>query len=193
VAGASGFTVDETTRLLGDLAARGLVSKKSGSFGGWALTDEGRVTGQCWLDEELASAGANDVVHRCYDAFLKLNPLLLEVSTDWQMVPVGDSHIVNDHRDSGYDARVLDRLIKLDDKAQRICTDLSSVLSRFSPYGPRLSTALERALAGEDAYVTDNLESYHNVWFQLHEDLLVTLGISRGDERWPAPPSPSGG
>jgi hypothetical protein len=27
--------------------------------------------------------------------------------------------------------------------------------------------------------VTDSTESYHIVWFQLHEDLLATLGIPR--------------
>jgi hypothetical protein len=27
--------------------------------------------------------------------------------------------------------------------------------------------------------VTDSTASYHAVWFQLHEDLLVTLGIPR--------------
>jgi hypothetical protein len=31
--------------------------------------------------------------------------------------------------------------------------------------------------------VADTLDSYHTVWFQLHEDLLVTLGISREEER----------
>ena len=57
------------------------------------------------------------------------------------------------------------------------------VLMRFGLYGTRLTAALERALAGNTAYVTDTLDSYHTVWFQLHEDLLVTLGISREDER----------
>jgi hypothetical protein len=28
--------------------------------------------------------------------------------------------------------------------------------------------------------VTDRTASYHAVWFQLHEDLLATLGIPRG-------------
>jgi hypothetical protein len=28
-------------------------------------------------------------------------------------------------------------------------------------------------------YVSDSTESYHAVWFQLHEDLLATLGIPR--------------
>ena len=54
---------------------------------------------------------------------------------------------------------------------------------RFGLYGTRLTTALERTLGGNIAYVTDTLDSYHSVWFQLHEDLLVTLGISREEER----------
>jgi hypothetical protein len=183
VAAASGFTANETTRLLAELADRALASSTPGPFGGWALTDEGRVTVQIWLEEELTSAGARDLIRRCYEQFLELNPTLLDVSTDWQMIRVGDSHIVNDHRDADYDAKVLDRLIKLDKSAQKVCADLSGSLTRFGLYGPRLSKALDRALAGDHVYVTDNLESYHNVWFQLHEDLLVTLGISREDER----------
>ncbi|CAN5866644.1 hypothetical protein BH23ACT4_BH23ACT4_11090 [soil metagenome] len=31
--------------------------------------------------------------------------------------------------------------------------------------------------------MSENFDSYHTVWFQLHEDLLRTLGISRDDER----------
>jgi hypothetical protein len=26
------------------------------------------------------------------------------------------------------------------------------------------------------------IDSYHSVWFELHEDLLATLGIERGSE-----------
>jgi hypothetical protein len=54
---------------------------------------------------------------------------------------------------------------------------------RFALYGTRLTTALDRVLGGNPAYVADTLDSYHTVWFQLHEDLLVTLGISREEER----------
>ena len=73
--------------------------------------------------------------------------------------------------------------MRIDDSAQRICGELANRLSRFGVYGFRLSSALERVLAGDSAFVTDSLESYHTVWFQLHEDLLVTLGISRDEER----------
>lgn len=183
LAAASGLGLAETTRLLAVLADKGLASEAPGPFGGWAPTEEGRLSAERMLDEELAASGARDQVQTSYESFLTLNPLLLDVSTDWQMVRVGASHIVNDHRDSDYDAKVLDRLIKIDDRAQRICAELSGGLTRFGSYSPRLTTALERALAGDHAFVTDSLESYHNVWFQLHQDLLVTLGISREDER----------
>ena len=36
-----------------------------------------------------------------------------------------------------------------------------------------------RAKGGALEYVTDSTASYHAMWFQLHEDLLVTLGIPR--------------
>jgi hypothetical protein len=99
------------------------------------------------------------------------------------MQRVANTPILNDHTDLDYDAKVLSRLIRIDDAAQQVCSDLASRLMRFGLYRNRLSTAIERALAGDRAYVTDSFDSYHAVWFQLHEDLLVTLGISREDER----------
>ena len=56
---------------------------------------------------------------------------------------------------------------------------VSAALRRFGRYRPRLADALARAESGELRYVTDDTASYHSVWFQLHEDLLVTLGLTR--------------
>jgi hypothetical protein len=50
---------------------------------------------------------------------------------------------------------------------------------RFGRYRVRLSDALARARSGAGGYVTEEMASYHSVWFQLHEDLLATLGIPR--------------
>jgi hypothetical protein len=187
IATASGLAPEETNVRLAALAERALVSMTPGPFGGWALTDEGRATGERLLREEVELSGAGDHVRVGYAAFLRLNPVLLQISTDWQMVRVGDSHVVNDHRDPDYDAGVLDRLVRIDDSAQRICSDLAASLPRFGLYGARLTNALDRALAGDVAMVTDDMESYHNVWFQLHEDLLATIGRSREEERGDGP------
>ncbi len=56
---------------------------------------------------------------------------------------------------------------------------LAAALPRFGRYRPGLARALEHARAGRTEYLTDHLASYHTLWFQLHEDLLATLGIPR--------------
>jgi hypothetical protein len=183
IAATSGIGPEETNVRLASLADQGLVSLTPGPFGGWSLTDEGRTTEEHILKEELDSAGARERVHQAYESFLRLNPDLLQVSTDWQMVRTGDTHVVNDHRDLEYDASVLDRLVKINVSAQHVCADLAASLPRFGPYQARLTQALGRALAGDNEFVADGFDSYHSVWFQLHEDLLTTLGISRDEER----------
>ncbi|WP_433795845.1 hypothetical protein [Actinoplanes sp. CA-252034] len=86
---------------------------------------------------------------------------------------------VNDHTDSAYDARVLARFVDLDQRATVVCSALSAALPRFGRYRRRLTAALDHARAGRLEHLADTTTSYHNVWFQLHEDLLVTLGIPR--------------
>jgi DNA-binding MarR family transcriptional regulator len=187
VADASGLDTGDTVVRLRNLSDRGLVILDPGPFGGWGLTESGRITDQELVREELDTVGGRDHVLRAYESFLGLNPALLDICGDWQMRRLGSTPMLNDHTDPDYDARVLSRLIRIDASAQRICSDLGSRLTRFGLYGIRLTTSLERALGGNTAYVTDTLDSYHTVWFQLHEDLLVTLGISREEERRDTP------
>jgi hypothetical protein len=183
VADASGLGIGETVFRLRNLSDRGLVKLDPGPFGGWGLTESGRRTHQEFVRNELEAVGGRDHVQRCYESFLGLNPTLLQICSDWQMQRLGGIPTLNDHTDPDYDAKVLSRLIRVDTSAQRICSDLARCLMRFDTYATRLTTALERALAGNTDYVTDSLDSYHTVWFHLHEDLLATLGISRDEER----------
>ena len=68
-------------------------------------------------------------------------------------------------------------------RARSGLTRAATVAVRFDRYGTRLATALERASAGESRYITDpTVDSFHTVWFECHEDFLITLGISREDE-----------
>ena len=49
--------------------------------------------------------------------------------------------------------------------------------------GDDLRSALERLVDGDtDWFTKPTIPSYHTVWFELHEDLLVTLGIERSSE-----------
>ncbi len=178
IADAVGLPEREVESELIDLAVAGLVSYTPGVFSGWLLTEAGRTEVGRQAARELAEAGARAAVERCYDDFLVLNPELLQTCTAWQVRADRDSQL-NDHSDDRYDAEVLRRLVALDAQGQRVCRGLATALARFAPYAGRLTAALQRALAGDTAAVTDRTDSYHAVWFQLHEDLLVTLDRAR--------------
>jgi hypothetical protein len=67
-----------------------------------------------------------------------------------------------------------------------VLAGLAATLARYSPFGPRLGGAIERIRAGEHDYVTKPIiDSYHTIWFELHEDLLTSLGIDRSQEAQP--------
>lgn len=161
-----------------DLAVAGLVSYTPGVFSGWLLTERGRDEVTRRAVAELETTGAREAVERGFADFLVLNPELLATCTAWQVRDDGGS-LPNDHTDHRYDDKVLKRLVALDQRGQKVCRELAAALPRFAPYAGRLTAALDRALTGDTAAVTDRTDSYHSVWFQLHEDLLVTLDRPR--------------
>ena len=136
------------------------------------------------LSEELDSSDARAAVQSGYEQFLDLNPSMLQLCTDWQVVnDASGEQKLNDHSDSAYDDEILGRLGDLDRQVTRILGDLIEALSRFSNYPFRFGIALDKVLAGELDWLTKPImPSYHTVWFELHEDLLATLGIDRASE-----------
>lgn len=183
VATASGLGDELTGVLLQRLRGQGHVSLEDGPFGGWSLTLPGRSRVEALVEEELEAGGTGSDVLDAYRAFLPLNRRVMEVFHAWQMQDIAGSRVINDHTDPVYDDEVLTRLLAIDEEAQDLLAPLAGKISRFSTYGPRLSSALSAARAGQVSSVADDLESYHSIWFQLHEDLLTTCGISREEER----------
>jgi pyruvate,orthophosphate dikinase len=50
-------------------------------------------------------------------------------------------------------------------------------------YGSRLARALEQARASDQRFVASpRVDSYHSVWFELHEHLIRLAGRKRSDE-----------
>jgi DNA-binding MarR family transcriptional regulator len=157
-----------------------LVLYREGRLTGWALTPAGRKAQEALLKAELEACGARDAIFDAYKRFLDLNSDLLGVCTAWQMK---DEATINDHTDSAYDASVIDRLHELHGRVEPIITDLEATLDRYCGYRSRLAASLEKLRNGENQWFTKPLiDSYHTVWFQLHEDLLNSLGIERSQE-----------
>ncbi len=174
--------LDDVTvvRALEAFAADGLVTRKQGvDVSGWVLTPQGRADHEKRLADELDAAGTRAEIEAIYGRFVELNPGLLQVCTDWQ---VRDG-VLNDHTDGAYDAEVVARLGDLHERALPVVTALAEALDRFGGYRPRLQWAVDHVRCGEGAWFDKPLtDSYHTVWFELHEDLLATLGLQRATE-----------
>jgi hypothetical protein len=172
--------VDEQLRRLAD---EGLVYRRDGRVAGWALTTAGREAHRQLAADELAAAGGADDVDSAYRRFLALNGPFLAVATAWQVRDDAVAPVANDHTDADYDAGVVTRLAAIHDEIGPVLADLAGCLARFGGYAPRLGHALDRVRAGEPEWFARPLiDSYHSIWFELHEDLLATLGRQRAAE-----------
>jgi hypothetical protein len=161
-----------------------VMHREGGAISGWAILPPGRTLGEELLGAELDKVGGRDTVQAAYEDFLHLNRQMLQLCTDWQVVKGADGgETINQHDDADYDAAVIGRLKALHEDLVPILEELTGLLPRYGPYEPRFESALERLDAGELEYFTKPLiASYHTVWFELHEDLLATLGIDRASE-----------
>ncbi len=186
---AARFTLDETlvAEALLDFQASGWVTHSEfAGRGGWSLTELGRQANQRQLMAELAqrSPEVTTAVTEVHREFLPLNERFQEAVTRWQIRPLpGDPLASNDHTDHRWDDRVIDNLATLGRRLTPLCERLVHALPRFNGYDQRYHAALTRVQHGKYRWV-DAIEddSCHRVWFELHEDLLATLGIERGQE-----------
>jgi hypothetical protein len=152
--------------------------------GGWSLTDSGRAEGEKRLLAELQDSGGRAVVEDIHKRFLPLNARFQAEVTKWQIRQLpGDELACNDHNRLRWDDRVLDSLERTIGHARALCESVSGVLQRFDGYHVRLGCALAAVMSGRRDLVDGlDVDSLHRIWFELHEDLLATLGRQRGQE-----------
>ncbi len=187
VAETVGLSQEDTLNMLNQFAEEGRVSYREGRMVGWMITSEGRSYGEQLLANEVDSLGIRLEIETSYKEFSRLNNDFKELCTDWQLKPSLDAsevgQVLNDHSDPDYDKGVIDRLVELDKQAQPVCASLAEQLERFSSYGSRFTHALEMVLKGDTDWIAKPMiESYHTVWFELHENFFSTLGIDRASE-----------
>jgi hypothetical protein len=183
LAEATDLPVATVSSQLDDLAARGLARHRGGLLPGWSLTPAGRAEHGRALARELESVGARPAVERGYRCVRHLNPGVLDACSRWQVREVDGRTVRNDHRDRSHDRRVLTDLAGALHEVRPVGERLGDELARFGPYPPRLGDALDRVRHGDPDYVAKPvIPSFHTVWFELHEDLLLTLGLDRSSE-----------
>ena len=144
----------------------------------WQLTPEGRSAHAEALAADTAHLEPESLTH-IYDPFLALNERFKQLCGDWQL----HSGAPNDHTDNDYDAAVVARLVALNADAQPIVVAIGHEFERFAGYSRRLAETCQKVVDGETKMFTGVMcGSYHDVWMELHEDLILTQGIDRAQE-----------
>jgi pyruvate,orthophosphate dikinase len=171
-------TAEELSAVLDRLVADGLVELAAGSF---RLTADGKAIGRERIAADAARWG-EDTARAALDAFLAFDHRMKQTVTAWQMREVDGAQTFNDHSDSTYDARVLADLGALHADASAWSRQLEAGLPRLALYRERLERAATAASADQRYVASPRVDSYHGIWFELHEELILLAGRSRADE-----------
>jgi pyruvate, orthophosphate dikinase len=117
------------------------------------------------------------------EGFHAFDGRMKQIVTAWQVRDVAGEQVLNDHGDAAYDARVLDDLAGLHAETVEWLAPLAAELRRFAVYRLRLVRAIDLVRDGDQRFVASpRVDSYHGVWFELHEDLIRLAGRRRSDE-----------
>lgn len=143
--------------------------------------------GRAKLDELYPVAFAEqradaELVSTLADFEKGINKQMLNLMTSWQTVDVNGTQQPNDHSDPDYDAKVIDKLARLHEKAETVLAPFAGADPLTKRFVGRLDAALQKVDQGDHDYVSNvRIDSYHTVWYQMHEHLLRMMGEERDE------------
>jgi hypothetical protein len=142
------------------------------------ISPEGRERLNALLAEERSGVDQN-VLAKSYDDFRTVNNEFKGLVSDWQ---IKDGQ-PNSHDDPEYDAAVLNRLDNVHQQVLPVIATVTTLLPRLSPYAKKLDSALAKIKAGDTIWLARPIiDSYHTVWFEVHEELIAASGLTREEE-----------
>jgi pyruvate, orthophosphate dikinase len=172
-------TPNDVTPILDQLVVDGLATTVAGAY---RLSESGTTRANELRAAERDGWGT-DQATAALDDFLDLDQRVKSAVTAWQLRDDKDGQVVNDHSDAAYDAAVLERLEAIHADTVAWLTPLAAGPDRLAGYWVRLGRAIKQALGGDQRYVASpRVDSYHGIWFELHEDLIQLAGRTREDE-----------
>ena len=145
---------------------------------GVRLTPQGRDAADAVWNAER-NGGNPDALEDVHAAFVAINPQFKALVADWQL----RDGAPNDHRDTDYDGAVIARLCTVHAALVPVLADATAQIARLSRYAPGFVEALSKLKAGEGRWMAAPIiDSYHTLWFELHEELIRLTGRTRAAE-----------
>jgi hypothetical protein len=166
LAEAFGVNDDDVRRQLAGPAERGLVVHRDGRVSGWMLTPGGKSAVKAAVRAQSIAESWEVWLVPAYVDFLELNEPMKELCTTWQLEDQPESCVA--------------ALADVHTRLTPVLSRLAANVPWFGSYLPRFDAALDRLRAGDRDALTRPLSgSYHDVWMELHQDLLLALGRER--------------
>lgn len=176
---ASGLTRAVIEALLAGAVGQGAVEA---TRVGYRLTPAGRTSADGILDRERTTIAPQRISHE-YERFIPINDAFKELVTRWQLRAVDGKQVPNDHADPEYDRSVLEQLDRIHHDISALLDAIAELVARVGAYRVRLDRALDKIKAGDLRYMTaPDRDSYHTIWFELHQDLIGLCGTTRQKE-----------
>ncbi len=166
-----GLSLTEVEAELTALAAMDRAFERTtGRRPGWTATATGREAHEQQIMDERTEEVMLSLAE-AYEGFLHVNGQVKRLCSQWQ---------AQTDEMSRFD--VMTQLRDAHAQAAPSIEAAGETLPRFSRYRVRLEAALDQVPDDPRYVVSPLVDSYHTVWFECHEDFLVTLGRSRTAE-----------
>jgi hypothetical protein len=177
IAAVAGLPMSTVEPVMKSLVSAGRVNEAQGRY---LLSPAGQLILAGNYSRFEGELRANQAFMAAYERFEIINRDLKQVITDWQTLDLGGQRVSNDHGNKDYDAGIIDRLGDLHERFEPILRSLIAAAPRLRHYEKSLAVALDKAEDGAIEWVSDaRIDSYHTIWFELHEDLLRLVGRQR--------------
>jgi len=149
--------------LFDSCAKAGYISEDNGM---WMLTESGEEAISQFRKAEVE--GREKELEAVYEKFDEENNTFKKIVSEWQ---IGKD-----------DQKALDELEGVHARIGEIFQGLTELVPRYEIYPSRFSRALQNLKDGKTEYLAKySVDSYHTIWFELHEDLINLLGKERDE------------
>lgn len=176
----TGSEPERITSILAKFVEKGYAEKEFSTEGEiWKITPVGEKFVNSYRQFILAQTGQKETIIKKCEEFENLNVKFKELVTNWQVKIIDGIPVLNDHSDPDYDSAILNQIFNLHENVIKTLDKMASILPIYKNYIGRLDFAIEKLGEGAFDYLTKDKNSYHNVWFELHESILKLWGKER--------------
>lgn len=173
----TGLDPEKLSAILKKFSEKGYISKIM--EGMWQIESAGEEEAAKYRKKLLEESGRKEEILKYCQEFEEINKRFKELVTRWQMKEEDGVMVPNDHKDPDYDFKIIEELTRIHEETKNLINKISEIIPMYRRYISRFENALNQLMDGKLDYMDRARDSYHNIWFELHESLLKLSGMQR--------------